>query len=163
MSTAHLSTLPPTITCPSTWPPNCLAHTHLPVRPATHLVCEPYAPLTHGLSQAPSTCLPPNGILPAPHGLPASLTLPPRHLHHVTSHNPALFLSHPAAPGPPMHTPPRAPTALLHCTDTHCHTPLMHAHPCQHAPTHTHMCPHTTAFPRSPTTVWTCSNTHYMY
>ena len=126
--TTHSSTLPPTITCPSAWLPGHLAHSHLPVHPATHLVCEPYAPLTCGLSQAPSACLPPNGTLLSPHSLPASLMPPPCHLH-MTSHYPTPFLLHPAAPRPPMHASPpplRAPMALL------CHTdaPLTRAHPC---------------------------------
>ena len=60
-STAHLSTLPPTLTCPSAQPPS--AQCHSPVFPATHLICEPYVPLMCSVSQAPSMCLPPSGIL----------------------------------------------------------------------------------------------------
>ena len=114
----HLSTLPPTIAHPSAQPPGCPANSCLPVFPAAHLICEPYVPLTCGLSQALSTCLPPNGTLLAPHGLPASLTLPPCHLH-VTSCDPAPFLSHPAALGllccmcPPPHEPPWLSYAVL--------------------------------------------------
>ena len=91
----------------------CLAHPcvrcrlshhprYLPVRPAAHLVCEPYVSLTRGVSQAPSACLPLSGALPAPHGLPVSPMPPPHHLH-TTLHDPAPLLPHLAAPRPPMH------------------------------------------------------------
>ena len=84
MSTARSSTLSPTLACLSAQLPGTQSYS--PVHPATHLVCEPYVPLMHGVSQAPSMCLPPSSVLLAPHSLPASPTPPPSHLHMTLHH-----------------------------------------------------------------------------
>ena len=130
--------------CPSAQPPG--AQSHLPVRPASHLICEPYAPLMHGMSQAPSVCLPPSGTLPAPHSLPASLTPPPSCLHTTLCCFYHIW-------------PPLGPYACTQPLSTSPHSSLMpYQHltdTCPSMPTCSCPYPCAMAFPRPPTMVQT--------